>query len=261
MSDWDGLAARLNACNLTEELAARLLPHFSSAGIRDAERRALEFAGFPSDWHPVSLVHWLESGMLNAEMARGMFKGFVEDPERDIYLTPSVIIGIALAAQVYVYVHHSSRILVPDNRVADLRHISRSPEVVYTVDPHYFEELVAFLYELLGMRVQVTKRSHDWGADVLVWHPSAFSGDLFRAVQVKRYAPHRKVGLTEVQRMKGVLLDFRASSGEIVTSSWFTGPAKISAAKDPVQVSLTDYARLMQRMEAVLSGGAPLSER
>ena len=252
--DYQLLLSRVKSVGLTPELARRIISPFSSDAIHEAEKRALDLLGFPPHESPASLLDWLESGHINAQMARGMYATFDNEPDRDIYLTPSVIIGIAVAAQVYIYAHPSSRIIVADNRVAELRHVVRDPAVVYSIDPYSFEELVAFIYELMGLQVELTRKSRDGGADVLVWHPSGIPDTIFRAIQVKRYSPTHKVGLAEVQRMKGVLLDFRAQSGEIVTTSWFTMPAKHSASRPPVTISLMDYDGLVNRIKQALSG-------
>lgn len=254
MEETDTLASRLVRSNLTAELAERLLSGLTSEQMREVERQALGFAGITDQVSPAYLLYWLESDLVNASMARKMFKGFVEEPDRPIYWTPSVVIATALAAQAYIYSGQESLIVVPDNRAADLRQIIRDPAAIYAIDPYYFENLVGLIYELLGFPVKVTQRARDWGADVLVFHPSTFSDRVFRAIQVKRYSPTNKVGLAEVQRMKGVLADFHASTAEIVTSSWFTAPAKISAARPPTTVSLTDFADLMSIFHDVLSG-------
>jgi hypothetical protein len=243
---------RVQAMGITADLAKRLLGPFTSTAIHEAERHALEFIGEPADASPASLFAWLESGHTNALMARGMLQSFIDNPEIPIALTPSIYISIGIAAQVYVYAHRHSRVIVPDHRAADLRKIVGDPSIVYAIDPYYFEEIVAFVYELMGLRAIVTSRSGDKGADVLVWHPSGISESPLKAVQVKRYNPSLRVGIAEIQRMKGVVIDFQARAGEIVTTSWFTSPARLSAARQPLPIELTDFHRFTEKLYAAL---------
>jgi len=253
MTQFDSVLQRVQEAGITPELAHRLLRPWRSSAIHEAERRALEFIGLSPDESPANLLVWLESDGPNASLARGMYKTFNQESERPIYLTPSVYIAIGIASQVYVYAHSASRIIVPDYRVADLRQLAANPTLVYGIDPYYFEEIVALLYELAGLKASVTRRSGDAGADVLVWHPSGMADSPLKAVQVKRYAPTNRVGIGEVQRMKGVVIDFGAASGEIITTSWFTNQAAWSAIREPLTIELTDFNGLLARLDGVLN--------
>jgi hypothetical protein len=157
--NFEAILSRVQSVRITPELAKRLLQPFTSSAIHEAERHALGFIGLSPEDSPANLLLWLEGNSINAHMARGMFDTFNREPNRPIYLTPSIYIAIGVASQVYVYGHHSSRIVVPDYRVADIRRIIADPEIVYGIDPYYFEEIVAFIYELMGLKVTTTKKS------------------------------------------------------------------------------------------------------
>lgn len=250
--EFDAILKRVQSAGITPALAQRLLRPFHSSAIHEAERRALGFIGLPPDESPALLLEWLEGDSVNAFLARGMYETFNKEPDVPIALTPSVYIAMGIASQVYVYAHYSSRLIVPDNRVATIREVIADPALVYGIDPYYFEELVAFVYELMGLEVNVTRRSGDYGVDVLAWHPSGMRDSPLKAIQVKRYAPASRVGIGEVQRMKGVVVDFNAQSGEIVTTSWFTRNAVWSAVREPFQIELTDFDALQARIGKVL---------
>lgn len=252
-SSFDALLARVQSAGITSELANRLLRPYHSSAIHEAERLALEFIGLSPDDSPANLLTWLEGDTVNAFLARGMFKTFNKDPNTPIFLTPSVYIAMGVASQVYIYGHGSSQLIVPDHRVTDIRKIVANPNSVYGIDPYYFEEIVAFLYELMGLKAVVTRRSGDGGADILVWHPTGMTDFPMKAVQVKRYAPSNRVGIAEVQRMKGVVIDFRAQSGEIVTTSWFTKQAALSAAREPLSIQMTDFNKFQAIVDRVLN--------
>jgi restriction endonuclease Mrr len=109
------------------------------------------------------------------------------------------------------------------------------------------------VYELMGLKTLVTQRSGDAGVDILVWHPSGMEDSPLKAVQVKRYAPSNRVGIAEVQRMKGVVIDFKAQAGEIVTTSWFTKHAAWSAAREPLTIELTDFDAFQGKIDEVIN--------
>jgi HJR/Mrr/RecB family endonuclease len=130
------------------------------------------------------------------------------------------------AYALYVAWQPESLIIVPDDRPALLRALALDPDSLAVVSPRQFEELVAYVYETLGCRVQLTQQSRDYGADVLVWHPAPFGSETLIAVQVKRYAKHRRVGIKELFELHGAVTHYHADTGQLISSSNFTGPAR-----------------------------------
>ena len=105
--------------------------------------------------------------------------------------------------------------------------LHRTPEDIYGIDPRRFEELVAELAQRdrpEGL-VRLTPRSNDGGRDVMIFEDTAFGRHLF-LIECKRYAPDRPIDVTLVRQLFGVVEGERASAGVLVTSSFFTGPAK-----------------------------------
>lgn len=136
-----------------------------------------------------------------------------------------LIIDHALYA-LYVAWRPETRILIPDNRIALLRAAAFDESMFRVISPREFEELVAYLYECLGCRVLLTPSARDFGADVLAWHGGPLDSETLIAVQVKRYAKHRKVGLKGLFELHGAVAHYRADTGHLVTTSGFTGPAR-----------------------------------
>ncbi len=79
-----------------------------------------------------------------------------------------------------------------------------------------FEEEVAAIFGRRGYRTEVTPKTGDFGADVLMWDRAGTKW----AVQVKQYS--NPVGRPTVQAMRGVAQDFRAEKAMVVTLSRFT---------------------------------------
>jgi hypothetical protein len=149
------------------------------------------------------------------------------DWESHIELPPDTLFVIDHAVYaMYVAWNPESRILVPDNRPALLRAMALDESLFRVISPREFEELVAYLYECLGCKVELTKASRDFGADVLAWHGGPLGSESLIAVQVKRYAKRRKVGLKSIFELHGAVSHYSADAGHIVTSSDFTKPAR-----------------------------------
>jgi hypothetical protein len=132
----------------------------------------------------------------------------------NIALLPPVTLVIDHAVYaLYVAWRPESRIVVPDNRPALLRAMAIDESFIRVVTPRQFEELVAFLYECLGCKVDLTPASRDFGADILAWHGGPMKSETLIAVQVKRYAANRKVGIKSLFELHGAVAHYRADSG------------------------------------------------
>lgn len=135
-----------------------------------------------------------------------------------------------------------SLLLVPDRR-KDLRALFEAdPATVRALTPRQFEEFVAYLLELLGCRVELTKESRDVGADILAWHSGPLGSEILTAIQVKRYAGHRAVGLKEIYELHGAVAHYRADLGQVITTGRFTKPAETFATAQ--KIHLVDFKRL-----------------
>jgi restriction system protein len=63
-------------------------------------------------------------------------------------------------------------------------------------------------------------------------------------VECKRYSPPNKVSVETARQSYGVVQRDRASAGVIVTTSYFTKPAKEFASGVPYQLFLIDFDNL-----------------
>jgi HJR/Mrr/RecB family endonuclease len=155
----------------------------------------------------------------------------------------SLVIDHAVYA-LYVAWSPQSRIVVPDTRGDLLRELTHNPELVRVVSPRAFEELIAYLYERLGCRVELTQQSRDFGADVLAWHPGPLGHDLLLAIQVKRYDPRRSVGLKALFELHGAVTHYKAHSGHVVTTSRYSDPAVQFAQEQGYRLVAPDDIRI-----------------
>lgn len=98
------------------------------------------------------------------------------------------------------------------------------------MDGYRFEEYVAFKLRLAGyIRVDVTPKSGDYGADIIAYLPQTwFSPAKKVCFQCKMYS--RPVGVKAVQEIIGAMVYYRCHVGCVVSASGFTASAKKLAA-------------------------------
>ncbi|MFI6981380.1 restriction endonuclease [Embleya sp. NPDC050154] len=91
---------------------------------------------------------------------------------------------------------------------------------LFVMDPIEFENLIAELFQRMGMQVETTARSGDQGVDVVAVDPDPIRGGKI-VVQVKRY--RNTVPPTAVRDLAGTVQHHGANKGLLVTTSGF-GP-------------------------------------
>jgi hypothetical protein len=94
-----------------------------------------------------------------------------------------------------------------------------STEALHSLSPVEFERLVKHLFESLGYQVEVTRRSHDEGIDLLL-----DKGEEHSIVQCKRFKG--QVGQPVVRDFYGTVVHEKAARGYLVTSGTFSFPAR-----------------------------------
>ncbi|MEG1458507.1 MAG: restriction endonuclease [Acetivibrio sp.] len=78
-----------------------------------------------------------------------------------------------------------------------------------------FEEYLKLRFEVLGFKVNTTKVSNDYGADLILQKKK-----LTIAVQVKRY--RSSIGVKAIQEVIGSMAYYEAQKGLVVTNSYYT---------------------------------------
>jgi hypothetical protein len=146
----------------------------------------------------------------------------------------------------YVAWRPDTLIVVPDRRPNLLQLFQDNPDNLLVLTPRQFEEFIAYLYETLGCDVELTKATRDAGADVLAWHGGPLGNNILTAIQVKRYAQHRSVGLKHIYELYGAIAHYRADLGQVVTTSKFTKEAKRFAKKE--NIDLVDLKKLYSEL-------------
>jgi len=130
-------------------------------------------------------------------------------------------------------------IVSTENRL--IKSLQKQPGDLRGLSPRTFEELLADLLVDLGWEVELTKATRDGGADILAYMNTE-RGRYLCLVEAKHYREDRKVGVELVRTLYGTLCDAQANSAMLVTSSSFTKDAKDFHQKHQYQLSLREYA-------------------
>lgn len=118
--------------------------------------------------------------------------------------------------------------------------VKHNPDLIYSLSPRKFEELIADLFHNMGWDVELTKQTRDGGKDIIAF---INTGDarLMSIIEVKRNARNRPVGVSIVRELYGTMFDAQANSAFVVTSSYFTRDAKNFQQKHKYLINLKDY--------------------
>ena len=126
-----------------------------------------------------------------------------------------------------------------------LTRLKSDPELLRSLSPRKFEEVVAELLEKQGYTVELTPASGDGGFDMYAAKHEAL-GQFLYLVECKRYTPPNKVGVQVVRALHGVVQQKQATSGVIVTTAFFTKGAKEFQHELKHQLQLHDYIELQK---------------
>ncbi|WP_429804374.1 restriction endonuclease [Cytobacillus horneckiae] len=100
------------------------------------------------------------------------------------------------------------------------------------MDGFQFEVYLKSLFKELGYKPIVTKKSNDFGADLIL------KGRNKIVIQAKRYGMKNKVSIGAIQEIFAAKAYYKADEAWVITNSQFTKPAKSLA--EPCGVKLLD---------------------
>lgn len=155
----------------------------------------------------------------------------VEDSEEDLFQSDEAV------------ERGQSRILQLDlTEINDelIKRLASRPELMRSLHPRKFEELIAELLRDRGYEVQLTPSSKDGGRDILAIKREDI-GCALTLVECKRYAEGNRVGVDVVRGLYGVVSAENATKGLIATTSYFTSGAKAFRDRVQYRLSLADF--------------------
>lgn len=106
-----------------------------------------------------------------------------------------------------------------------LKYLSENPEAFYQLTDRDFEIVMAEIYNKLGYKVELTKKTRDGGKDIIIRKPETL-GDFLYYVECKKYAAKRHIGVGLVKNLVGTVEADRVNGGILATTSYFTSDAR-----------------------------------
>jgi Restriction endonuclease len=190
----------------------------------------------PSDGSPAYPGAWY---YLGEELADSHVASFFKerDQSEDRTMLYEATTDLALVPQLQVE--------VAELQAEFIRYLGAHPDLLYTLHPDKFEDLVAAIFRDRGYEVLQTPRCRDDGRDLVVTYKEPF-GTVMTLVECKRYADHRRIGPGLVRQLYGVVERERASHGILATTTFFTKEARRLELQLRYRLSLRDHNDLVQ---------------
>jgi len=156
-----------------------------------------------------------------------IFSAFGEDEaaEKDIYPAQTLI--------------EIPKLIVEVKHELALR-VATEPEILRRISPREFEELIAEIFSGFGYFVELTAPSRDGGKDIVaVRSEHGIISKLL--IECKRYVPPNKVDIGLVRQLYTVKQLEHASKALLVTTSYFTRPAREMERQHLYELELKDF--------------------
>jgi restriction system protein len=115
------------------------------------------------------------------------------------------------------------------------------PDALYEITPRQFEEVIADIFDGFGWEVKLTQATRDGGRDILA-HVNTGTLKMLCLIEAKKHRKDRPVGVQLVRNLYGTFCDEQANSAMLVTTSYFSPEAKKLQERHKYQLSLKDYA-------------------
>lgn len=116
---------------------------------------------------------------------------------------------------------------------------------VDSLDGHEFEEFLFYFFRSLGLKVSRTKKSKDYGADLVVNYDNKKI-----VIQCKLYYNH-SVGNSAIQEINTAKNYYLADKGVVITNSYFSKSAKnLSTSADIVLIDRLAFGELLSANKA-----------
>jgi len=129
-----------------------------------------------------------------------------------------------------------------------IRHLAKNPKELHELTSRKFEELVAELFKDMGYEVELTPASKDGGFDIRAVRKTEVGIGLY-FIECKRYSTKNKVGVGIVRNLYGIVESEKATSGLVVTTSFFTKGAFDFREKNKYRLALADQNLLKEYLQ------------
>lgn len=134
-----------------------------------------------------------------------------------------------------------------------LDHINRHPEILRTIHPGTFEDLVAEIFRQEGYHTEKISawNQPDGGVDLIAVRQLAPGDHLRLAIQCKRWGGVRRMSAEPLRSLAGVLDKFEAHKGVVATTGSFSRQAEEERTKYLWKISYRDYDNILSSLKAL----------
>ena len=154
----------------------------------------------------------------------------------DIRLTLIALISSMMVFAIAIFLYKTHK-----NKLQKQKYIESGIDIVDKMDGDEFEHFLLAHFEKLGYKGEVTKKSNDYGADLVLKNNNERI-----AIQAKRW--NEKVGIKAIQEVVAAINYYGADKGMVITNNYFTNNAYELARSNNIQ--LWDREKLIEIMSA-----------
>jgi hypothetical protein len=143
-----------------------------------------------------------------------------------------------------------------------LEELARQPEDLYLVSPRKFEEIIAYVLEQFGFKVELTRQTSDGGKDLIAIRGDEMGIETSYIVECKRYAPTNRVGVAIARALYGVKEAEGQDHAIVATTSCFTrGAVEFAERPEVMNLHLRDFEEICRWIRSVSGTDLPLRDR
>lgn len=134
-----------------------------------------------------------------------------------------------------------------------LSQLIKDPPTVYTIPPRCFEELFAHILEKQGYeKVRLTPETRDGGYDIEAFKAGLSPERLL--VECKRYSPERKIPVSTLRALYGVLEGEGATRAVLATTSFFSPDSTRFLSQHQWRLGGIDFTELQELLKKLRMG-------
>ena len=128
-----------------------------------------------------------------------------------------------------------------------INQLKDNPNLLYSLKPREFEELIAEIFAGLGWNVNLTKQSREGGFDIFAI--STDKADIKTAwiIECKNYKKEHKVGVEQVRQLDYIKTTLNIPNAILATTSSFSTGA-LQIANSRYDITLIDSSDIIQRV-------------
>jgi cold shock protein len=132
-----------------------------------------------------------------------------------------------------------------------VQYINMHPEMLHSIHPGTFENLVAEIFRQEGYHTEKISgwNQPDGGVDLIAVRQLAPGDHLRLAIQCKRHGGSRRISAEPLRALAGVLDRFEAHKGVVATTGSFSQAAEEERTKYLWRISLRDYHSIVSSLK------------